>query len=76
MRPSLHETETIDRYLLGQMRPEEAEAFGVRLLLEDDLPTAVYWQQRAHRMIRLEALCDHLMQDPNFRKQVATIFQP
>ena len=76
MRPSLHETQTIDRYLLGKMGPEEAEAFRVRLLLEEDLPAAVYWQQRAHRVIRLAALSDHLMQDPGFRKQVTTIFQP
>jgi hypothetical protein len=75
MRKSLHETATIDRYLFGILRPEEAEAFRVRLLLEPELSAAVYWQQRAHRAIRLEALHRHLMEDPCFRNQVDLLFQ-
>lgn len=81
MRKSLHETETIDRYLLGVMSQEEEAAFLVRLLLEDELPGAVYWQQRAHRLIRwlgrrerLESLFGRLMQDDAFRGEVDAIF--
>lgn len=74
MRKSLHDTETIDRYLLERMPAAEAEDFRVRMLIDADLAEQVRWQRRAHNLVRLEGLFGRLMSDAAFRQQIDTIF--
>lgn len=74
MRKSLHDIETIDRYLLQRMPPSEAEDFRVRMLVDADLAEQVRWQQRAHLLIRLEGMFDRLMGDPNYRRKIESLF--
>jgi hypothetical protein len=52
MRKSLQETETIDRYLLEVMDPEERGTFRTRMLTDPDLADTVALQARALRLIR------------------------
>ncbi|TDX02399.1 hypothetical protein [Dinghuibacter silviterrae] len=63
MRKSLRDTETIDRFLLGQMCPEEEEAFRVRMLVEGKLHEDVRLQRRAHLVIQLDAIFERLMRE-------------
>jgi hypothetical protein len=66
--------DTIDRFLLRRMDPEEAEAFRVRMLVDTRLYADTARQRMAHQMIQLESIFEHLMREDRFRQEIYSIF--
>lgn len=87
MKTSLTELIEIEKYLRGELTPEQSLVFNARLLISQPLRKQTFLQKLVHRLVHLyhrrllkrevEAVHASLMRDPahtDFRDQVMKIF--
>ena len=87
MRTSLNNIRQAEKYLSGQLKPEDSLVFKARLLTSPLLRLDVHFQQQAYRFIHLfhrkklkqevESVHDQLFSNPAkeaFRQQIFHIF--
>ena len=88
MRTSLTEIQQTEKYLLGEMQPEDALVFEARMLSNPLLKMNVFFQKKVHAVLRAyhrkklkeeaEAIHQQLFNDPkknDFQKMIFHFFK-
>ena len=89
MKTSISEIIRAEKFLQGELSPEESVVFQARLLVDQELKTNTFFHGMVHRMITLynrrklrcevDALHERLFHDPakmKFRESIVKLFNP
>ena len=88
MKISLNNTILIENYLLGNLSPADRLLFEIKLMLNRQLRIDMYYQQRAHLLIKMyhrkklkeefASMHDRVLSDPKnkkFRENILCLFK-
>lgn len=85
MRKQLEELKELDQYIFHQLADEDKLIMQARMILSPVMKENWWHQLKAHKLIRLfgreqkraelNTIHQHLMADPDFKKQISLIFK-